>query len=71
MAIIKFKTTHTTFTTLTTLVIPQRGDNGNNFLLGRWPNGRWNELGAETVKVVKVVKVVWVVLKTFQHNELS
>ena len=51
MAIVKFKTTHTTLTTLTTLVIPQRGDNIDNFLLGRGP-----------MTVVKVVKVVWVVL---------
>ena len=58
MAIIKFKTTHTTYTTFTTLLAPQRGDNIDNFLLGRWPNGRWKEFGVETVKVVKVVKVV-------------
>ena len=63
-----FKTTHTTHTTHTTLVTPQRGDNIDNFLLGRRPNGRWKELGVETVKVVKVVWVVWVVLKTFQYN---
>jgi hypothetical protein len=60
-----FKTTHTTHTTLVT---PQRGDNIDNFLLGRRPNGRWKEFGVDTVKVVKVVWVVWVVLKTFQYN---
>jgi hypothetical protein len=54
----------------TTLVTPQRGDNGYNFLLGRRPNGRWKEFGVETVKVVKVVEVVWVVLKK-KHNGLS
>ena len=44
MAIIKFKTTHTTHTTFTTLVTPQRGDNIDNFLLGRRPNDRCKKL---------------------------
>ena len=47
MTIIKFKTTHTTFTTFTTLVTPQRGDNIDNFLLGRRPND-----GRKTISLV-------------------